>query len=56
MKAILKCYKNVKGLYNLYSEVEGSVFFRNTDDTTRCHGPERNNRYRHLRKYSNFTF
>jgi hypothetical protein len=30
-KALLKFYKNVEGLYNLDSEDEGRMFFRNTD-------------------------
>jgi hypothetical protein len=51
--------KNVKGLYNLYSEVEGSSSFVTlilSDETTRCQGPEQHNRYKHLCKCSNFTF
>lgn len=55
---ILKTYKNVKGLYNLYSEDEGSVSFLNIDisnDTTRYQRPEQNNLYKHVRKSSNFT-
>ena len=54
---ILKCYKNVKGLYNfLKLKAECSfVTFILSDETTRCQGPEQNNRYKHLRKSSNFT-
>jgi hypothetical protein len=57
IKAVLKIYKNVKGLYNSYSEVEGSLSFLTltlSNDTTLYQGPEQNNRYKHVRKSSNF--